>query len=210
MKKNFTSQYKAYQNLKTFTYMLVAVIGILAITNVGTLYLLTQSIWVSVPGSKIYVTRAFSDPYYEENAQSQAQNFVELMYTFEPASYEQNLVDASYLATSAVFEQCKAAYYVTPDPNTREPVYMSWLKNDIIVDIETLNTDYQSIEDGLLVTYTGKQIFKTAFNYSQRDEYEFTSELTVKPLKYISDKNRLGFIITDYKIIQNSKIEEDE
>ena len=202
--QRFNSYYRANQILRQNNKLLTALIILLVLTNIGSVYIFTQSQWVSVAGQKLEVHRSFTDPYQKINAETHTKNFVERMFSFEPSSYEENLSVVQSWANSEVYDKYYNFFYLQKQEDTKQPLYFSWIENDLLIDVEIdeISSFYQE-DNSIVVRLKGKQIFKKSFDYAINESNSFEIAAVVEPLQFISDKNRMGMLITQLIIEDN-------
>lgn len=199
--QRFNSYYRANQILKQNNKLLTVLIVLLVASNIASVYIFTQSQWVSVAGQKLEVHRAFADPYQKINAETHAKAFVERMFSFEPSSYEENLSTVQNWANAEVYDKYHNFFYVQKQEDTQQPLYFSWIENDLLIDVEIdeISSFYQE-DNTIVVRLKGKQVFKKSFDYDINEASTFEMAAVVEPLQFMSDKNRMGMLITQLVI----------
>lgn len=204
IKTPMNSYYRAVQVIKAQNILLSVLVVFLVITNIVSVYLSHNTAYVSLPGQTITVEKSFSDPYLKYNAEMHTERFMEAMFSFEPSSFESNLETARNWAEQSVFEQFYNFYYVDKQPQTKVPLYYTWVENNVLVDVETDSIrSHFNEKHQVVVEFFGKQVFKKSFDYNLQTVTTLNAAAVVTPLTFRSDKNKMGLVINN--LVMDSK-----
>lgn len=193
--KSLNSYYKAVMIQRNVITLLTVVIIVLTVGIVG-IGIYSQSTYlVSIPGQSFTAQRMLNNPYRQYNAEQAVIDFSSYMFQFNANTYEEDIQKAQYFASSTVYNKWYNFYYVDKQQDTGEPLYYSFIKNELNMELEIEHMRSIEKASGFVVEFYGQHIYRKQYDYFINQEVPVHFVFEVNPNQTISMNNRQGYSI---------------